>query len=242
TGTGTDKATSTDAGAGAGAGTATGAGTVPGCLRPTLSAVLKGFGGRGGGATLTEKDFSALKRKEVKQAQEADTVSMMLHHAFYLVLPYQPFSSHHFMWGRFMRFVQKTGLRTQIARYHTEAIGAGRTWVDADSQGFFPPDVGARSSAQEPDGFRRQVSSPAASASRGVDGSGGGGSGHVGGGGGGGGGVDGSRHIPDIGGRDQDLRGSRLPPARPRRRQLACHLLKPMYMDHAAFQLALFNE
>ena len=95
-----------------GTGTGTGTGTVPGCLRPTLSAVLKGFGSGGGGTSLTEKGFSALKRKEIKQAEGADTVSMMLHHAFYLVLPYQPFSSHHFMWGRFMRFFQKAGLRT----------------------------------------------------------------------------------------------------------------------------------
>lgn len=91
--------------------TGTGTGTVRGCLRPTLSAVLKGFEGGGGGASPTDKDFFSLKRKEVKQAQEADTVSMMLHHAFYLVLPYQPFSSHHFMWGRFMRFFQRAGLR-----------------------------------------------------------------------------------------------------------------------------------
>ena len=108
---GTGTGTGTGTGMGTGAGTGTGTGTVPGCLRPTLSAILKEFGRGGGRASLTEKDFSALKRQEVKHAQEADTVSIMLHHAFYLVLPYQPFSSHHFMWGRFMRFFRKTGLR-----------------------------------------------------------------------------------------------------------------------------------
>lgn len=102
TGTGTGTDTGTDTGTGTGTGT---------CLRPTLSAILKGFGSGGGGTSLTEKDFSALKRKEIKQAEGADTISMMLHHAFYLVLPYQPFCSHHFMWGRFMRFFQKAGLR-----------------------------------------------------------------------------------------------------------------------------------
>lgn len=89
-----------------------GTGTVLGCLRPTLSTVLKGFrGGSGdGGATLTEKDFSALKRKEIKQAQEVDTVTAMLHHAFHLVLPHRPFK-HKIMWARFTRFFQQMGLR-----------------------------------------------------------------------------------------------------------------------------------
>lgn len=89
-----------------------GTGTVPGCLRPTLSTVLQEFRGSRGdvGATLTEKDFLALKRNEIKRAQEADTVTAMLHQAFHLVLPHRPFK-HKIMWARFTRFFQQMGLR-----------------------------------------------------------------------------------------------------------------------------------
>lgn len=57
----------------------------------------------------TEKDFWSLKRKDEKTALDTDTVAVMLHHAFFLVLPCQPFSFH-FTWGRFMRFYHETGL------------------------------------------------------------------------------------------------------------------------------------
>lgn len=61
-------------------------------------------------AVPTEKEFSALKRKDEKMAQDTDTaVAVILHHAFFLVLPCQPFSFH-FTWGRFMRFYHETGL------------------------------------------------------------------------------------------------------------------------------------
>lgn len=60
-------------------------------------------------AVPTEKEFSALKREGEKTAQDTDTVAVMLHHAFFLVLPCQPFSFH-FTWGRFMRFYHETGL------------------------------------------------------------------------------------------------------------------------------------
>lgn len=69
----------------------------------------KGEGAVGGGSVPTEKEFSALKRKEAKQAQDTDSVAVILHHALYLVLPCQPFSFH-FTWGRFMRFYHETSL------------------------------------------------------------------------------------------------------------------------------------
>lgn len=85
------------------------------CKLPSMSSSSsllgadKGDGPVGGGSVPTEKEFSALKRKEAKQAQDTDTVAVILHHALYLVLPCQPFSFH-FTWGRFMRFCHETGL------------------------------------------------------------------------------------------------------------------------------------
>lgn len=57
----------------------------------------------------TEKEFSALKRKEAATAQDIDTVAIILLHALFLVLPCKPFSFH-FTWGRFMRFYHETKL------------------------------------------------------------------------------------------------------------------------------------
>ena len=133
---------------------------------------------------------------------------------------------------------QSRSLR-HIARYHTEVVDAGRSRVEADSQRFFQPDAGARSSTQETESFRQHMSSPAASTCRDANGSGGGGSGYVDGGGGG---VDGSRDPPNNGGRDQDLGDRRLPPPRSQRRQLACPLLMSLYMDYPPSRLTLLNE
>lgn len=66
-------------------------------------------GEQGGRDTLTESEFAALKRKEIKQAQETDTLAVMVHHALYLLLPCQPVKFH-FVWGRFMRFYNATSL------------------------------------------------------------------------------------------------------------------------------------
>jgi len=57
----------------------------------------------------TEKEFSALKRKEAAMAQDIDTVAIILLHSLFLVLPCKPFSFH-FTWGRFMRFYHETNL------------------------------------------------------------------------------------------------------------------------------------
>eukprot|EP00752_Nemacystus_decipiens_P016464 g14718.t1 len=84
-------------------------------------------------AVPTERELSALKRKDEKTAQNTDTVAVMLHHAFFLVLPCQPFSFH-FTWGRFMRFYHETGLNEHISKYYTEDFRTGRNWLYSDTR------------------------------------------------------------------------------------------------------------
>lgn len=58
---------------------------------------------------VTEREFHALKCAEARQALETDTLAVLVLHAFYLVLPCQPFKFH-FLWGRFMSFYNDNNL------------------------------------------------------------------------------------------------------------------------------------